>query len=802
MARAPQSWTQVALMSLLFVALLGGGALVFDKRVRDDSRDRTRDVLPLVARLAMERVDDLVERARGEVAHVTQLLGQLEELEHKSDAVHAALAGFFSRSVAIDLVAVVDVKGRLLELAGPETRDAQGRNLAEPGHDLLGQPIANWPLAAALCTEAPAGRAARTRLAWGLSGLRAQAFTGSLPIPAGAREPKDARNYDLRISRQLGTLERGARATVIGFMNWDRVQGIITEINSGIGQTQKISSGYIFLLQALENDYQIIAHKVTRIYGTRVVADHGLEVYAQDLRERKPISDYEFPADVEKTSAMAYSRQEGLGWVLGAGINFEDIYATSDELRQWTVSFVTLVVGLAVLASLLFLRSRRQFRISVDQIVQSAEGMARGSFPEQVVVEDQKDLGRIATAFTRMATSLERRHELTQAKGRAFREIRPNPYIVGNPIRDPKMFFGRKRALAYARERLEAEGVGVALVFCGDRRSGKTSILCQLQGGSLGEDFRPVMVDLQALAASASEADFYEGLFFEIQEGVKEAESLEMSSELSPAQGFRQALDRLQDRLAGRRLVLLLDEYETLDELLLSGRVPESTVTILASLLEGYPPVSLVLSGSRPLSEARGDVWTPLINRALYRKVGFLHREEAEALVTRPLEGLVEFEFGVVDRVLALTAGHPYYTQIICQNLVDHLNRARRNVADLHDLASVTAEVLADPPPQMTYFWNRELEDRERLFLALLAEEIPEEGGMASPLRLLHGARERKLPLELTADLLDQMIRHFESVRFLKLGGGDVGFEMDLFRLHVREAHPVYQMTGGEADRP
>jgi hypothetical protein len=37
-------------------------------------------------------------------------------------------------------------------------------------------------------------------------------------------------------------------------------------------------------------------------------------------------------------------------------------------------------------------------------------------------------------------------------------------------------------------------------VFCGERRSGKTSILFQILNGRLGERFLPVLVDMQILA--------------------------------------------------------------------------------------------------------------------------------------------------------------------------------------------------------------------------------------------------------------------------------------------------------------
>ncbi len=52
-----------------------------------------------------------------------------------------------------------------------------------------------------------------------------------------------------------------------------------------------------------------------------------------------------------------------------------------------------------------------------------------------------------------------------------FRPIEPTPYIVGNPIRDRSMFFGRQEELRFLHDRLETSGREM-VVLCGGRRSG------------------------------------------------------------------------------------------------------------------------------------------------------------------------------------------------------------------------------------------------------------------------------------------------------------------------------------------
>ena len=62
-----------------------------------------------------------------------------------------------------------------------------------------------------------------------------------------------------------------------------------------------------------------------------------------------------------------------------------------------------------------------------------------------------------------------------------------------------QMFFGREDDFRYVRTKLEGASQGVVIVFCGDRRVGKSSILYQVLNGRLGERFMPVFVDLQEM---------------------------------------------------------------------------------------------------------------------------------------------------------------------------------------------------------------------------------------------------------------------------------------------------------------
>jgi len=102
---------------------------------------------------------------------------------------------------------------------------------------------------------------------------------------------------------------------------------------------------------------------------------------------------------------------------------------------------------------------------------------------------------------------------------REYLPIEPNPFIVGNPIRTEKMFFGREDDFRYVRTKLEGVSQGVVIVFCGERRVGKSSILYQVLNGRLGPRFVPIFVDMQEMVIS-SDTEFFSRVSRLIAEAV------------------------------------------------------------------------------------------------------------------------------------------------------------------------------------------------------------------------------------------------------------------------------------------
>src|SRR5207248_4530000 len=120
------------------------------------------------------------------------------------------------------------------------------------------------------------------------------------------------------------------------------------------------------------------------------------------------------------------------------------------------------------------------------------------------------------------------------------------------------------------------------------------------------------------------------------------------------------------------RMVLLIDEFSYIYGYIIKGALSEDFMLNWKALLQrNY--FSTVLAGQ--------DVMPKFIKRfpnewgtTEERQVGYLSDDDAEALIDEPIRiggkaGESRYREKAVERILELTAGNPFYIQIICSRL-------------------------------------------------------------------------------------------------------------------------------------
>jgi ligand-binding sensor domain-containing protein len=391
---------------------------------------------------------------------------------------------------------------------------------------------------------------------------------------------------------------------------------------------------------------------------------------------------------------------------------------------------------------------------------------------------------------------------LNRKKKHTFEAI-SNPYIVGNPIRSESMFFGREDDFKYIHDKLVGSPTGLIIVLAGERRSGKTSILYQILNGRLGERFVPVFVDMQAMTVR-SDAEFFNQIAQETMNAIKQKyPSINISADdynfhdiSHPAQTFQRYTDDLTEMLGDKTLLFLIDEYEILDSKVEDKMISGDSITFFASLLERNPRITILFTGSRHLEERSAPFWKVLLPKSIARYITFLSEKDTYRLISEPVHGKMKYAKGVHESIYRLSAGQPFYTQIICQNLVDRLNMEQRNTAELNDVSVIVRELEENPPPQMHYFWDS-FTQNQQLVLSMLAELQEHEDQVISVTDMLRTVQEYNLPITLSeADwrgALEGLCRR-DMIRRVS-DKGEYQFRIDLFRPWIKHQHSIWSIS-------
>jgi HAMP domain-containing protein len=492
--------------------------------------------------------------------------------------------------------------------------------------------------------------------------------------------------YQIILASPAGAHSGQKLGVIVAIMNWSAFQRILDGVEERF-KALALPSGYAFLY-ANDGD-TITAHKYRDVYGTRATIDHHL--YAlHDWILSNPTGTFRYHwREGWKISAPGRIHSEigtPFDWYLGAGINESDIFAPVQKIFAWFVA-IPVVIAASVLLITLFLG--RNISVSLAEFAQLARDAARGRFSQLARARTDDELGQLAQAFNEMLVSFRAQMPFTRI---------PNPYVVGNPIRKPDMFFGRHEDLEWIGHQFNHAGNQMILLF-GPRRIGKTSLLHQIHGGQTGSAIIPFFFDTQQIMPETQQdSDFYHVLTREmlaqLPAVLPNVHAPFIAAEKFTPQTFRKLLAFIRSVDPARRPVLLFDELENLELKLNTGVLTPDVLLFLASLLDSEIPVGFVATGSDPLETLDFPAWNILRSKTISRRIGLLASSDAERLIIQPVRGYVLYDNGIPEQILRLTAGHPYYTQVICQIMVDYLNHKRDFAVAPEQLVEIVDQVL------------------------------------------------------------------------------------------------------------
>jgi ABC-type branched-subunit amino acid transport system substrate-binding protein len=325
----------------------------------------------------------------------------------------------------------------------------------------------------------------------------------------------------------------------------------------------------------------------------------------------------------------------------------------------------------------------------------------------------------------------------------------PNPYIIGTPIRDTEKFFGREGLFSVIEDNLQ-QNVQLILLY-GQRRIGKSSVLKQIPKKISINEFVFINFDFQQTEQlSTSEIlrliaiGIIEELYTNQEFLFHLAENIQTNIEIFS----RDFLPEVYKQIGNKKLVFLWDEFDILSETNTeSNSDTENFCAYITQLLERNTKLFIILVLGRHLSKL--PKLLSLLRQAPYKEIALLDEDNAERLITKPAEGVLQYEKEAIEKILTLSAGNPYFTQVICFTIYN-LARSRYqnneiddslNIITNQDVESIVNLAIEVAEGGLSWFWDG-LTSEQQVILSAAAkaqkiaieqnEPVPE-----SPLTLL-----------------------------------------------------------------
>ena len=160
---------------------------------------------------------------------------------------------------------------------------------------------------------------------------------------------------------------------------------------------------------------------------------------------------------------------------------------------------------------------------------------------------------------------------------------------------------------------------------------------------------------------------------------------------------FKRETDKNPD-WKNTRVVLMVDEFSYLYGQIVSGTLPDSFMKNWKALLqEGY--FGAVLAGQDVMPKFK-QKFPNEFGTTQDERVSYLRREDAIKLIDEPIriggpQGESRYRERAIERILTLTAGSPFYIQIVCNRLVEYMNRKRARLLTDADVEQLTAELIS-----------------------------------------------------------------------------------------------------------
>ncbi len=294
---------------------------------------------------------------------------------------------------------------------------------------------------------------------------------------------------------------------------------------------------------------------------------------------------------------------------------------------------------------------------------------------------------------------------------------------VGIPEDRRDVFHGREREQARIANSLRGNVQSEVLFLNGPRRVGKTSILNSLKWALPALGLNEIITVSLSEEIPLTTGAFLRGVAAEVIKAVDKHLNVRGYLQLPPADefeseptvAFRDFCEVAKERLAPRRILLMLDETQRLAQAVKNGRIDENVLGLFSTLMSRNSGVMFVFTASVLFRNVKDLSPHPIWGRVAPFATGFLNADAINQILQAGVGAFpVKFTPEALDRVWRMTEGHPWVVQAIGKRIVNGvLNPQQRLTVGPPDVDQAVELIERTEDQYCYYWWN----------------ERPEEGG-------------------------------------------------------------------------
>ncbi len=364
-----------------------------------------------------------------------------------------------------------------------------------------------------------------------------------------------------------------------------------------------------------------------------------------------------------------------------------------------------------------------------------------------------------------------------------------NPYIIGRPISEPEIFFGRQEQLTFIEENL-TRGEKVILLH-GQRRIGKSSLLQNIPKIIKVDKCAFVSFDLEYHSQEKLE-NLLENLAETIVEQLKIAPDKVVIPKAKEIQEQKDIfctnfLPQIHEHLKDTNLVLLLDEFDALSNNRIGVEL-ESLFKQLKNIVYKNQRLFVIIFAGRKPSDISNLL--KIFPKVPIAEVGFLDNKSIEQLIIQPVTDYLKYEPKAIEAITDLSAGHPYFIQILCFAIFSRARELEKWQVSEEDVEMIVDRAVELAEAGFAWYWEA-LSIPEKVVFSAVAEaqkiaiEKKDQELEKNPLMLLKNHDD-----VLSRDLLKKLTKELASKGFLNEQASKV--KIELVRRWLIQRHPLW----------